>query len=271
MDKQEKSTSRTGSSQRGEPAEKKSDQHPTQSDGVARSNPNNKSDERVKREGKKPFISLHRDRSPSRSRRPSNIPRSDKSLSQTRGDFYRPSSSHCSDPRDLGPKSRVCNAPHGTDSELTDGQSSSPRRLARAIKRYVEGIPKSKEIRHRQVSKFYCIRRVSILSLTSKRKPTGHGVIKNPDNVGGKSITEYRLDGLDSRLIQVENYLEMIATTCRLCDDLASQDKHGITGFSLGHLHMGGFVPSPYGGTSAGGQSVNGGTYEGEHRPYMGA
>ena len=82
MDKQEKSTSRTGSSRRGGPAEKKSDQHPARSDGVARSNPNNiESDKRVKREGKNPFISLHRDRSPSRSRRPSNVPRSDKSLS----------------------------------------------------------------------------------------------------------------------------------------------------------------------------------------------
>ena len=116
MDKQEESTSRTGSSRRGWPAEKKSYQHPAQSDGVARSNPNKiKSDEsqRVKREGKNPFISLHRDRSPSRSRRPSNVPRSDKSPSQTRGDnhFYRPSSSHSPDPRNLGPKSRVCNGP----------------------------------------------------------------------------------------------------------------------------------------------------------------
>ena len=34
------------------------------------------------------------------------------------------------------------------------------------------------------------------------------------------------------------------------------------SGFSLGHLHMG--------GTSAGGQSVNGGTHEGGHRPYGG-
>ena len=37
------------------------------------------------------------------------------------------------DLRDLGPKSRVCNGQHGTDSELADGQSSSPRRSARAI------------------------------------------------------------------------------------------------------------------------------------------
>ena len=41
-----------------------------------------------------------------------------------------------------------------------------------------------------------------------------------------------------------------------------------MSGFSLGCLHMGGFVP-PYRG-SAGGQSVNGGTHEGGHRPYGG-
>ena len=42
-----------------------------------------------------------------------------------------------------------------------------------------------------------------------------------------------------------------------------------ITGFSLGRLRMGGFVPPPiWEGTSAGGQSVNGGTHEGGHRPY---
>ena len=33
---------------------------------------------------------------------------------------------------------------------------------------------------------------------------------------------------------------------------------------------MGGFVPTPIWGTSAGGQSVNGGTHEGGHRPYGG-
>ena len=34
-------------------------------------------------------------------------------------------------------------------------------------------------------------------------------------------------------------------------------------GFSLGRLHMGGICP-PYVGTSAGGQSINGGTHEGD-------
>ena len=38
------------------------------------------------------------------------------------------------------------------------------------------------------------------------------------------------------------------------------------SGFSLGRLHIGGGG----GGTSAGGQSVNGGTHEGGHRPYRG-
>ena len=52
-------------------------------------------------------------------------------------------------------------------------------------------------------------------------------MIKDCDSLGGgESSTEYRLDGLDSHLIQAENYLEMIVT--RLCNDLPSQDKHGI-------------------------------------------
>ena len=95
----------------------------------------------MKREGKNPFIPLHRDRSPSRSRRPINAPRSDKSPSQTCGDnnFYGPiifiglAQALSPDLKDLGPKSRVCNGHHGTDLELADGQSSSPKRSARAI------------------------------------------------------------------------------------------------------------------------------------------
>ena len=44
----------------------------------------------------------------------------------------------------------------------------------------------------------------------------------------------------------------------------------GWSGFSLGRLHMGEFVPlPPIWGASAGGQSVNGETHEG-HRPYGG-
>ena len=190
MDKQEESTSRTGSSQRGRPAEKKSDQHPARSDGVARSNPNKiKSDEsqRVKREFKNPFISLHRVRSPSRSRRPSNVPRSDKSPFQTCGDnhFYRPSSSHSPDPRDLGPESRVCNAPHGADSELTNGQSGSPRKSTRAIKRFVEGIPKSTENKAPAGFEILSHQKSEHLELDEQIQPTGQGVIKDPDSWGG--------------------------------------------------------------------------------------
>ena len=45
-----------------------------------------------------------------------------------------------------------------------------------------------------------------------------------------------------------------------------------IPGFSLGCICMGGgeFVPPPYGGTSAVGQSVTGGIHEGRHRPVGG-
>ena len=144
IDKQEDSTSRMGSSRRGQPAEKKSDQHPARSDGAARSNPKKiEADEgqRMKREGKNPLISLYRDRSPSWSSGTSNVLRSDKSPSQTRGDnhFFRPSLSHSPDPRDLGPKSTISNALQGgSDSEWANGQSGSRRKSARAIKRCVE-------------------------------------------------------------------------------------------------------------------------------------
>ena len=109
---------------------------------------------------------------------------------------------------------------------MTDGQSGSPRRSARAIKRYVEGIPKSTENKALTGFEILSHQKSEHLELDEQLQPTGQGVIKNPDSVGGKSITEYRIDGLDSRLIQVENYLEMIAT--RLCNDLPSQDKHEI-------------------------------------------
>ena len=148
MSKQEESTPRAGSSRRGQPAEKKSDQHPAWSDGVARSNSNKiKSDEsqRLKREGKNLSNSLHKDRSPSLSKRTSSVPRSGKSPSQsTRGvdHFYRPR--HSPGPRDLGPTSRVYNT-NGTDSELADVRSSSPMMARRVIKCCVEGNPKSTE------------------------------------------------------------------------------------------------------------------------------
>ena len=195
MDKQEESTSGSGSLRRGRHAEKKSDQHPAQSEdirlqGAARSNPHKiKSDEnqRVKREGKNPFISLHRDRSPSRSRRPSSVPRSDKSPSQTRGnnDVYRASSSHSPDLRDFGPRSRVCNASHGSDSELTDGQVGSPRKSVRAIKRFVEGVPKSTENKAPAGFEILLRQKSEHLQLDDQTQPTSQGVIKDPDSLGG--------------------------------------------------------------------------------------
>ena len=49
-------------------------------------------------------------------------------------------------------------------------------------------------------------------------------MIKSPNSLGGKSITENRLDCLDNHLIQVGSYLEMIAT--RLCNKLPSQERY---------------------------------------------
>ena len=106
MSKKEESTPRAGSSRKRQPAEKKSDQCPTRSGGVARSNSNKiKSDEsqRLKKEGKNLSNSLHKGRSPSRSRKTSRVSRSGKSPSQSRhGDdpFYRLTSSPSPGPRD---------------------------------------------------------------------------------------------------------------------------------------------------------------------------
>ena len=113
MSKQEESTPRAGSSQKKQPAEKKSDQCPTRSDGVARSNSNKiKSDEsqRLKKEGKNLSDSLHKGRSLSRSRRTSRVSRSDKSPSQSThrdNHLYSPKPSPSPGPRDLVPTSRV--------------------------------------------------------------------------------------------------------------------------------------------------------------------
>ena len=159
MDKQE-SMPRAGSWRRRQHAEKKSDQRPAWSDGDARSK-SVKSDQRpawsdstrsnasksdggpkLKKEGKN-LSYLHKDTSPSQSRRASNVSRSGKSPSQnTRDDvqLYRPRPSPGS--RDLGPTSRVYNS-SGSGSEMADGRSSSPMMARRACKRSVEGYPKS--------------------------------------------------------------------------------------------------------------------------------
>ena len=139
MSKQEESMPRAGSSQRKQPAEKKSDQHPTRSDGVAKTNSNKiKSDEsqRLKKEGNNHSDSLHKHRGPPRSRRTSSVSRSGKSLSQsTHGDdhFYRHRPSPSPGPKDLGRTSRVHNS-NGTDLEMADVCSSLPLKARRANK-----------------------------------------------------------------------------------------------------------------------------------------
>ena len=242
MDKQE-SMPRAGSSRRRQPAEKKSDQRPTQNDGGARSK-SVKSDQRptwsnstrsnasksdggqkLKKEGKN-LSYLHKDTSLSRSRRTSSVSRSGKSPSQsTRDDvqLYRPRPSPGS--RDLGPALRVYNS-SGSGSEMANGRSSSPMTARRASKCSVEGYPKltvddlptGLEILSRQ--------KVKHVEADERMQQINQRVIKVSDSLGGKSITENRLDCLNNRSIQVESYLEMIAN--RLCSELLHRIGIGL-------------------------------------------
>ena len=244
MDKQEP-TPRAGSSRGRQPAEKKSDQRPARSDGGARSKSiksdqcsalsdgtrpkASKSDggQILKKEGKN-LSYLHKDTSSSRSRRASSVSRSGKSPSRnTRDDVQllrpRPSPSPSPGSRDLGPASGAYNS-SGSGSEMADGRSSLPMTARRASKRSVEGYPKSTlddaptglEILSRQ--------KVKHVEADERMRQISQGVIKVPDSLGGKSITENRLDCLDNRLIQVESYLEMIAN--KLCSEPPSQDRY---------------------------------------------
>ena len=232
MDKQEP-TPRAGSSRGRQPAEKKSDQRPARSDGGARSksvksdqcsarsdgtrSKASKSDggQILKKEGKN-LSYLHK----------GSVSRSGKSPSRnTRDDvqLLRPSPSPSPGSRDLGPASGAYNS-SGSGSEMADGRSSLPMTARRASKRSVEGYPKSTvddaptglEILSRQ--------KVKHVEADERMQQINQGVIKVPDSVGGKSITENRLDCLDNRLIQVESYLEMIAN--KLCSEPPSQDRY---------------------------------------------
>ena len=241
MDKQEP-TPRAGSSRGRQPAEKKSDQRPARSDGGARSksvksdqcsarsdgtrSKASKSDrgQILKKEGKN-LSYLHKDTSPSWSRKASSVSRSGKSPSRnTRDDvqIHRPRPSPSPASRDLGPASGAYNS-SGSGSEMADRHSSLPMMARRASKRSVEGYPKSTvddtptglEILSRQ--------KVKHVEADKRMQQINQGVIKVPDSLGGKSITENRLDCLDNRLIQVESYLEMIAN--KLCSETPSQDR----------------------------------------------
>ena len=244
MDKQE-SMPRAGSSRGRQPAEKKSDQCLARSDGSARSKSvksdqrparsngtrsnASKSDrsQRLKKEGKN-LSYLHKDMSPSQSRRASSVSRSGKSLSQsTRDDVQldrpRPRPSPSPGSRDLGPTSRVYNS-SGSGSEMADMRSSSPVTARRASKRSVEGYRKSTEDDAPTGLEILSHQKVKHVEADKRTQQINQGVIKVPNSLGGKSISENRLDCLDNRLIQVESYLEMIAT--RLCNKPPSQDRY---------------------------------------------
>ena len=244
MDKQEPMP-RAGSSRGRQPAEKKSDQRPAQSDGGARSksvksdqcsawsngtrSKASKSDggQILKKEGKN-LSYLHEDMSPSRSRRASRVSRSGKSPSwNTRDDVQlhrpRPSPNPSPGSRDSGPASGAYNS-SGSGSEKADGCSSLPMTARRASIRSVEGYPKSTVDDAPTGLEILSCQKVKHVEADERMQQINQGVIKVPDSLGGKSITENRLDCLDNRLIQVESYLEMIAN--KLCSEPPSQDRY---------------------------------------------
>ena len=179
MDKQEP-TPRAGSSKGRQPAEKKSNQRPAGSDGGARSksvksdqcparrdgtrSKASKSDggQILKKEGKN-LSYLHKDTSPSRSRRGSSVSRSGKSPSRNTHDvvqLHRPSPSPGS--RDLGPASGAYNS-SGSGSEMADGRSSLPMTARRVSKCSVEGYPKSTVDDAPTGLEIYRVRKLSML------------------------------------------------------------------------------------------------------------
>ena len=211
MDKQEP-TPRAGSSRGRQPAEKKSDQRPARTDGGVRSK-SVKSDQRparsdgtrskasksdrgqkLEKEGKN-LSYLHKDMSPSRSRRASSVSRSGKSPSRnTRDDvqLYKPKPSPSPGSRDLGPASRVYNS-SGSASEMADGRSSSPMTARKVSKRSVEGYPRSTvddaptglEILSRQ--------KVKHVEADEWMQQINQGAIKVPDSLGGSQLLKIGL------------------------------------------------------------------------------
>ena len=179
----------------------------------------------MKKEGKN-LSYLHKDTSPSQSRRASSVSRSGKSPSRNTHDdvqLHRPRPIPSPGSRDLGPASGAYNS-SGSGSEMTDGCSSLPMTARRASKRSVEGYPKSTVDDAPTGLEIVSHQKVKHIEADKRMQQINQGVTKVPDSLGGKSITENRLDCLDNHLIQVESYLEMIAN--KLCSEPPSQDRY---------------------------------------------
>ena len=92
----------------------------------------------------------------------------------------------------------------------------------RASKSSLEGYPKSTVDDSPTGLEILSRQKVKHVEADERMQQINQGVIKVPNSLGGKSITENRLDCLDNRLIQVESYLEIIAK--KLCSEPPSQD-----------------------------------------------
>ena len=107
---------------------------------------------------------------------------------------------------------------------MADGRSSSPMTARRASKSSVKGHPKSTVDDAPSGLEILLRQKVEHVEADKRMQQINQGVIKVPDSLGGKSITENRLDCLDNCLSQVESYLEMIVN--RLCSEPPSQDRY---------------------------------------------
>ena len=141
----------------------------------------------MKKEGKN-LSYLHKDMSPSWSRRAGSVSGSGKSPSQnTRDDvqLYRPRARPSPGSRDSGPVSGVYNS-SGSGSEMADGRSSLPMMARRASKRSVEGYPKSTVDDAPTGLKILSCQKVKHIEADEQMQQINQGVIKVPDSFGGK-------------------------------------------------------------------------------------
>ena len=91
--------------------------------------------------------------------------------------------------RDLGPASGAYNF-SGSGSKMADGRSSSPMRARRASKHSVEGYPKSTVDDAPTDIEILLRQKVKHVEADKRMQQSSQGVVKLPDSLGGKSITD---------------------------------------------------------------------------------
>ena len=89
------------------------------------------------------------------------------------------------------------------------------------------------------------------------------GEVKDSNRMGENSYFIYILGNAMVNVVKPEMLQQGKVANMWLAS-LYSAGNHDNPGFSLGRLHMGGFVPPPYGGTSAGDKALMRGLMRGD-------